>query len=194
MRTLKSYVCGKWHTASRGFVPSINPSTEETIAQVSSAGIDFGAVLQHAHQVGGPALRRLTFDERGLLLKDMSKILRSNRDELLDLSRQCNGTTLSDGAFDIDGASGTLAYYAHLSKSAVSSRGLLEGEGIQLAQTEALWGQHLLFPFQGAAIHINAFNFPVWGFGEKAACALLAGMPVITKPATSTALVAERAV
>lgn len=194
MKILKSYVNGKWHRADQGLVPTFNPSTEEAIAQVSSSGIDFGAVLRHAHQAGGPALRSLTFAERGALLKDMSKILRGNREELLDLSRQCSGTTLSDGAFDIDGAGGTLAYYAHLSKSSTSNTGLLEGEGVQLARTEAVWGQHLLFPFQGAAVHINAFNFPVWGFGEKAACALLAGMPVITKPATATALVAERAV
>ena len=194
MKILKSYVNGRWHSADQGLIPLFDPSTEEPIAQVSSAGIDFGAALKHAHQNGGPALLRLTFAERGALLKNMSKILRDSRDELLDLSRQCNGTTLSDGAFDIDGASGTLAYYAHLSKSATSSAGLLEGEGIQLARTEAVWGQHVLLPFHGAAVHINAFNFPVWGFSEKAACALLAGMPVITKPATATALVAERAV
>jgi oxepin-CoA hydrolase/3-oxo-5,6-dehydrosuberyl-CoA semialdehyde dehydrogenase len=105
-----------------------------------------------------------------------------------------NGTTKPDGSFDVDGASGTLAYYAALSKNLGDRRFLIEGDGVQLSKSENFWGQHILIPRRGVAVHVNAFNFPAWGFAEKAACALLAGMPVITKPATATALVTERCI
>ena len=178
---------------SRGFVPLVDPSTEEEIAQASSEGIDFGAVLDFAREQGGPALRALTFAQRAQLLKDMSKVLRDNRDELLDLSARNTGTTKPDGSFDVDGGSGTLAYYASLGRRGwATATFLAEGEGVQLAKTEGFYGRHVLVPRHGVAVHINAFNFPAWGFAEKAACALLAGMPVITKPATATALVTER--
>jgi len=194
MKILRSYICGRWHEASSGFVPLVDPSTEEVLAQASSEGVDFAAVLDHARERGGPALRSLTFAQRGALLKEMSKVLRDHRDELLDLSRRNNGTTKPDGSFDVDGASGTLAYYAALSKSLGDRHSLVEGEGVQLAKTEGFWAQHILVPRRGVALHINAFNFPAWGFAEKAACALLAGMPVITKPATATALTTERSI
>jgi 3,4-dehydroadipyl-CoA semialdehyde dehydrogenase len=194
MKTLRSYAVGRWHEAESGFVPLLDPSTEAEIARVSSAGVDFGAVLDFARDRGGPALRGLTFGERGELLKAMSKALREHRDELLELSRINTGTTLADGSFDVDGASGTLAYYAGLARGLGDGAALADGDGVQLARTEAFWGRHVLVPRPGAAVLINAFNFPVWGFAEKAACALLAGMPVITKPATATAMVAERAV
>src|SRR5688572_32640845 len=116
MRTLRSYVAGRWHEADSDFAPLYNPSTEEEIARASSRGIDFGAALDWARERGGPALRALTFGQRAALLKEMSKAIRDRRDELLDLSALATGTTRPDGAFDIDGASGTLAYYAALGK------------------------------------------------------------------------------
>lgn len=194
MKTLKSYVYGSWHEADKDLAPLYNPSTEEEIARVGSDGVDFSAVLDHAHTKGGPALRELTFAERGGLLKGMSKVLRDNREELLALSAENNGTTTPDGAFDIDGGSGSLAYYASLARRIGGTRVLAEGEGSQLARTEGFWAQHVLVPRHGAAVAVNAFNFPVWGFAEKAACALAAGVPLIVKPATATALVAHRAV
>ncbi len=192
MKTLRSYVAGRWHEADSDFAPLHNPSTEEVIARASSRGVDFAAALAWARERGGPALRDLTFGQRSALLKEMSKAIRDRRDELLDLSSLSTGTTRPDGAFDIDGASGTLAYYAAIGKGLGDRRALTEGEGVQLAKTEAFWGRHVLVPRPGVAVLINAFNFPAWGFAEKAACALLAGMPVVTKPATSTAWVAER--
>ncbi len=194
MKTLKSYVYGTWHEATTGLVPLLNPSTEEVVAMAGSDGVDFGAVLAYARDKGGPALRGMTFAERGALLKEMSKVMREYRDELLALSAQNNGTTIPDGSFDVDGASGTLAYYAMQGKILGDRRLLAEGDGVQLAKTEAFWARHALVPRPGVAVHINAFNFPAWGLAEKAACALLAGMPVVTKPATATALVAERMV
>jgi 3,4-dehydroadipyl-CoA semialdehyde dehydrogenase len=197
MKTLKSYVLGSWQEGQEGnlsFVPLVDPSTEEEIARASSAGIDFGAVLDYARQRGGPALRAMSFGQRAALLKEMSKVLRDHRDELLDLSARNTGTTRADGSFDIDGASGTLAYYASIGWRLGDRTFLAEGEGVQLAKTAGFYGRHILVPRPGVAVHINAFNFPAWGFAEKAACALLAGMPVITKPATATALVTERCV
>lgn len=194
MKTLRSHVCGAWHTADDGFKPLVDPSTEQQVARVSSRGVDFAAVLDHARRHGGPALRAMSFAERAGLLKAMSRLLRENRDELLELSRVNTGTTAADGAFDLDGASGTLAWYAGWGRRLGEHPVIADGDGIQLARSEGFWGQHVLAPRQGVAVHVNAFNFPAWGFAEKAACSLLAGMPFVSKPATATALVTERCV
>jgi 3,4-dehydroadipyl-CoA semialdehyde dehydrogenase len=193
MNTLRSFVAGRWHTADTDFTDLLDPSTEDVVARVSSTGVDFSAVIEHALRRGGPALRALTFGERGQLLKAMSRALREHRDELLELSRINNGTTAGDGAFDIDGATGAFAYYAALSRN-LDGAVVPEDTPTAIGPSEAFSGRHLLLPRPGVAVHINAFNFPAWGFAEKAACALLAGMPVITKPATATALVAVRCV
>lgn len=194
MRILQSYVAGRWHEGTGEFVNLVNPSNEEEVGRISSQGIDFRQVAEFAREEGGAALRAMSFVERGLLLKGISKILRENREELLDLSRLNNGTTPSDGSFDIDGASGTLAYYGAISKGLGEGQRLVDGEEIQLSKEGTFLGHHLWLPRRGVAVQINAFNFPAWGFAEKAACALLAGMPVITKPASATALVTHRCI
>ena len=190
--TLRSYVLGSWHEAAGDFVPLVDPSTEEQIARVSSSGIDFKSVLKYARDHGGPSLRAMTFAERAAMLKELSKALRGHRDELLELSRRNAGTTDPDGAFDIDGAGGTLAYYASVGKKLGHRHALPDDDGVQLAKTEAFWACHARVPRHGVAVAINAFNFPTWGLAEKAACAWLAGVPVIAKPATATAWVTER--
>jgi len=190
---LRSFVLDQWHVASSGWVDLHDPVSEEVIARASSAGVEFGAVLEHARERGGPALRAMTIAERGSMLRGLSKALRAIRDELVELSIRNTGTTVADARFDIDGAIGTLAYYASLARG-VEGRVARDGEGLALTETDAFWGSHVRLPLRGAAVHVNAFNFPAWGFAEKAACAWLAGMPVITKPATSTALVTERCV
>ena len=194
MKTLKSYVQGQWHEATDGFRQLHDPCTEEVIAQASSAGIDFGAALAFARDTGGAALRELTFAQRGELLMAMSKALYEKRDELIDLSLHNTGTTRKDAKFDLDGATGTLSYYAYLAKDLGESRFLPDGEGVQLGRSAKFWGQHVWVPLQGVAVLINAFNFPAWGFAEKAACSILAGVPVISKPATSSAMVTERCI
>lgn len=194
MRVLSSYVCGRWHEATEGFATLVNPSTEEEVARVSSHGIDLGAVLDHARSTGGPTLRAMTFVERAALLKAMSSALYKHRDELLKISEENAGTTRSGAKFDVDGATGTLAFYAACGEKLGARRWLVDGEGAQLGRSPRFWGEHVLVPLHGAAVLINAFNFPAWGFGEKAAAALLAGVPVILKPATSTAWLAARCV
>ncbi|MEE8142630.1 MAG: 3,4-dehydroadipyl-CoA semialdehyde dehydrogenase [Planctomycetota bacterium] len=194
MRTLKSHVSGKWHEASTDLVPLFDPCSEEQIAQASSTGVDFAAALEYARSQGGPALRELSFIQRGELLMGMSKALHAHREELIQLSLKNTGATRKDAKFDLDGATGTLSYYAYLAKEIGDLKLLRDGDGEALGRSAKFWGQHVRVPLHGAALHVNAFNFPAWGFSEKAACAFLAGMPVITKPATSTALVTERCV
>ncbi|GMU66753.1 MAG: bifunctional aldehyde dehydrogenase/enoyl-CoA hydratase [Acidobacteriota bacterium] len=194
MKTLASFLAGRWHQADRDFQVLADPSTEEPLARASSAGADFAAAIDWARQVGGPALARLSFGQRGEILKALSKKLREHRDELLELSKVNNGATASDGSFDVDGAGGTLAFYGGLGVTLGDRRRLADGDGLQLGKTESFWTGHALVPRRGVALHVNAFNFPAWGFAEKFACAFLAGTPVITKPATATALTAHRMV
>src|SRR5207253_6421118 len=120
------------------------------------------------------------------------KALPAARDELIALSMENGGNTRSDAKFDIDGAIATLAHYAELGAQLGSLRALRDGDAVQLGRTARYAGIHLWVPRDGVAVHINAFNFPAWGTAEKAAASLLAGMPIISKPATSTALVAFR--
>ncbi len=192
MKTLESYVLGRWHAPDGQTRTLYDPSTDEAVAECGTGGIDFGAVLDHARNVGGPALRALGFAERGKLLKSLSAAIYEYRDELLDLSVATAGTTRGDAKFDVDGATGTLAAYAHFAKELSEKDFLADGDGVQLGRTARFWGQHIHVPKHGAAVHINAFNFPAWNMAEKMACALLAGMPVIEKPGTPTAMVAWR--
>ncbi len=194
METLRSYVGGAWYEAKSDFVTLHDPSTEQPIARASTAGLDFAGALAFARDFGGTALRDLTFAERGAMLKAMSNALHARRDALIEASLVNGGSTRKDGKFDVDGAIGTLSFYGTLGESLGSRRILVDGEGVQLGRTARFWGQHVFLPRPGVALHVNAFNFPAWGFAEKAACALLAGMPVVTKPATSTALVTARCV
>ncbi len=193
MKTLRSYVAGRWHEGSGPSAILVNPATEEPLAEASAGGIDWAAALAHARRAGA-TFRELTFADRGQLLKALSKLIHAHRDELIQLAVANGGNTRSDAKFDIDGAAGTLAAYAELGAQIGAVKFLTDGEGIQLTRSVRFWGQHIAVPRAGVAVHVNAFNFPAWGMAEKAAVALLAGMPVVTKPATATALVAHRMV
>ncbi|HEY2941289.1 MAG TPA: 3,4-dehydroadipyl-CoA semialdehyde dehydrogenase [Vicinamibacteria bacterium] len=193
MITLRSYLEGRW---VEGGSPQtlVNPATEEPLAQAGSAGLDLAAALEFARRTGGPALRELTFAQRGQLLQAMADALQARRDELLDLAVRNGGNTRSDAKFDVDGATFTLSAYAELGKGLGEARFLVDGEGIPLARSPRFHGQHLMVPRRGVAVHVNAFNFPAWGLAEKAAVALLAGVSVVSKPASSSAMAAHRIV
>jgi 3,4-dehydroadipyl-CoA semialdehyde dehydrogenase len=191
MITLKSYLRGEWVEGRGELATLVNPTTGEAVAKGGSGGIDLGAALELARKEGGPALRAMTFAERGAMLKAMSAAIHESRDELIEASILNAGTTRSDAKFDIDGASGTLAYYAGLGKKLGDARVIVE-ESEQLTRSQRFFGTHVWVPMRGAAVHVNAFNFPAWGLAEKAAVALLAGVPVVSKPATATALLAFR--
>ncbi len=194
MLTLRSFLGGEWRTGSGELQRLVNPATEAPLARAGSAGLDLAAALDHARRQGGPALRRLSFAERGALLKATAEALQKARDELLGLAIANGGNTRSDAKFDVDGAIATLHVYAEIGAGLGAARCLLDGEGVQLGRSPRFHGQHVAVPRHGVAVHVNAFNFPAWGFAEKAAVALLAGMPVLSKPATSSAMVAHRIV
>jgi oxepin-CoA hydrolase/3-oxo-5,6-dehydrosuberyl-CoA semialdehyde dehydrogenase len=189
---LQSYIEGKWQRGSGKGSALVNPSTEQALGSATADGIDFSRALAFARTEGCAALTKLTFAERAEMLRTIAKAIHSNRDELLSLAMANGGNTRSDGKFDIDGAIATLTAYAEYGAELGDGPLLADGDATQLGRSARLFGQHVYLPKPGVAVHINAFNFPAWGLGEKAAAALLAGMPVISKPATSTALVAYR--
>ena len=193
MQALESYLGGRWALGAGAAHTLLNPATEAPLATASSEGLDLAAALDFARSKGGPALRALSFAERGALLKGMADALQDARDELLALNVANGGNTRSDAKFDVDGAIGTLLAYAELGGALGAGKFLVDGEGLQLGRSPRFHGQHVAVPRHGVAVHINAFNFPAWGLAEKAAAALLAGMPVLSKPATATAMAAHRA-
>lgn len=192
MTRLQSYLLDAWHPGSEPLRPLVDPSTEQTLAWTAAGGLSLGPALDHARTVGGPALRAMSFAERGALLKEMSRALHGAREELLDLSMANNGATRGDAKFDVDGATGTLAWYANLGRTLGEARWQVDGEAERLSSGARFVGQHVRLPRPGVAVHVNAFNFPAWGTFEKVAVSILAGMPVLSKPATATALVAWR--
>lgn len=189
---LQSYLSGQFVSGTGRTSHLHDPTRGKVVAQTCTEGLDLAAALEYSRSVGGPALRALSFAERGKILNNMASALHDYRDELLELARLNGGNTRSDAKFDIDGATGTLAFYGKLGRTLGDRRFMLDGEQEQLARNPRYIGQHIRMPRHGVAVHINAFNFPAWGFAEKAAVALLAGMPVFCKPATSTALVTWR--
>ena len=194
MVQLKSYLAGQWMAGSGSPQTLLNPATEEPLATASSEGLDLGAALDYARSKGGPALRELTFAERGALVKAVADAMQAERDALLELGIANGGNTRSDAKFDVDGAIATLLHFSEISSQLGDRKFLVDGEGIQLGRSARFHGQHIAVPRHGVAVHVNAFNFPAWGFAEKAAVALLAGMPVLAKPATSSAMLAHRIV
>jgi oxepin-CoA hydrolase/3-oxo-5,6-dehydrosuberyl-CoA semialdehyde dehydrogenase len=192
MLKLKSFIGGQWHDGDGKTVALLNPASEVTLAETSTGGIDFAAALEHARTIGGPALRRLTFTERADLLQGLYDALFAKREEFIELSISNGGNTRNDAKFDVDGATATLLAYVDVGKALGDRHLLNDGESIQLGRSPRYAGKHILSSLHGAAVHVNAFNFPAWGMIEKAAVALLAGMPVVSKPATSTALPAYR--
>jgi 3,4-dehydroadipyl-CoA semialdehyde dehydrogenase len=190
--TLQSFVSGRWHTGEGPAATLVNPSTEEPVAQTSTGGVDFAAAVRFAREQGGPALRSMTFSQRSQLLSGLAAKVTELREELIELGLANAGNTRSDAKFDIDGASATLMHYAEVGAALGDRKVIADGEGVGLGRSARLFGQHVLVPRQGVAVHINAFNFPAWGMAEKLAVAVLAGMPVISKPATSTGWMAYR--
>lgn len=192
--TLRSYLCGQWQAGTGAPTQLHDPTTGAVIAQVSSQGLDLNAALAYGRKVGGPALRAMTFAQRGALIGQLSAAIVEHRDELLDIARLNMGANRSDGKFDVDGASGTLATYARVGQQLGDRTFAVDGEQVQFSRSKRFVAQHVLLPRQGVAVHINAFNFPAWNLCEKIAVALLAGVPVLAKPGTATAWLSVRIV
>jgi 3,4-dehydroadipyl-CoA semialdehyde dehydrogenase len=191
---LASYVSGAWQEGAGEGTPLVDPVTGEELARASTDGVDLAAALDHARAVGGPALRALTFAERGQLLRAVSDTLLANRDAYGEIALRNSGNTKIDAAIDIDGGTATLMFYSGVGKRLGETRNLRDAGLERLGKDEAFQALHLWVPLTGCAVHINAFNFPSWGLWEKAAVSILAGVPVVAKPATSTALLGYRMV
>ena len=163
------------------------------VATTGSGGIDFAAMLDHARTVGGPALRKLTFHDRARIIKGLGLAILARKEELYALNI-ASGATRKDGWIDIEGGAGTLLSFSSKGRRELpDAHVLLDGPIEPLSKQGSFVGQHIYTSLQGAAVHINAFNFPVWGMLEKLAPTLLAGMPAIVKPASSTAYLCEAA-
>ena len=190
---LMSYALDRWLEPAGNLTDIRSAVTGETVAQVGSGAPDAAAMLAHARNVGGPALKAMTFHSRAKLLKAMAEAIMARKDELYELSYD-TGATKADGWIDIEGGAGTLFAYASKGRRELPNDTiLLDGTVEGLSKRGSFIGQHVMTSLQGAAIHINAFNFPVWGMLEKLGPALLAGVPAIVKPATVSAYLAEAA-
>jgi oxepin-CoA hydrolase/3-oxo-5,6-dehydrosuberyl-CoA semialdehyde dehydrogenase len=192
MQLLASYLSGSWSEGSGSKLTLVNPATEVPLAEVHGGGHDLTGAFAYARTTGARELGQLTFAQRGALLAALAKAIHGAREELIELAVANGGNTRGDAKFDIDGGALTLSHYAELGTRLGATQLVADGEPIQVGRTARMGGQHVWAHRRGVAVHINAFNFPGWGLCEKLACALLAGMPVITKPAT--ALVAHRLV
>jgi oxepin-CoA hydrolase/3-oxo-5,6-dehydrosuberyl-CoA semialdehyde dehydrogenase len=191
MNRLKSYAQGRWHEP-RGGVELLDAVNGDVVAVSSSEGLDFAGMLDYARRVGGPRLRRLTFHQRAALLKALAQKLGDHKDEFYELSA-ATGATRIDSMGDIDGGLSTLFVYSSKGRRELPNDTVyLDGAPEQISKAGTFVGQHLCVPLQGVAVHINAFNFPCWGMLEKLAPTLLAGVPAIVKPATSTSYLTER--
>ena len=191
MRTLESHVCGTWQTPTTEGTVTRHAVTGAPVATVSSTGIDLGAAVTHARDVGGPALRAMSFHERAALLKAVGLHLMAEKDSLYALST-ATGATRADSWVDIEGGAGVLLGYASKGRRELpDGTVLLDGEPEALARDGSFMAAHVATSRHGVAVQVNAFNFPVWGALEKLAPALLAGVPTIIKPATPTAFLTE---
>lgn len=191
---LLNYVADDWYGATTGLGEIASAVTGTTVAQIGSDGVDFAGMARHAREVGGPALRKMTFHERAKMLKALAEAIMARKEELYALSAH-TGATRNDGWVDIEGGAGTLfAYSSKGRRELPNDTILLDGPVESLSKRGTFVGQHIYTPLQGVAVHINAFNFPVWGMLEKLGPAFLAGVPAIVKPASSTAYVTEACV
>lgn len=193
MIKLENYVTGKWIAGDGEGQTLFNAVTGAPLGSTSTKGLDFASILEYGRTKGNPALRKMTFHERGLMLKSLALMLREHLPELYSLSYK-SGATKADSWVDIEGGIGNLFSYASLRRKFPNEPFAVDGEPISLSKTGSFMGHHILVPKEGVAIHINAFNFPVWGMLEKIAVNLLAGMPAIVKPATVTSYLTEAVV
>ncbi len=191
--TLLNYARGAWVAGAGAPAPVRSAVTGEVVAQGGSAGLDFGGMLHHARTVGSPALRAMTFHARARMIKALAEAVMARKEELYTLS-WFTGATRTDGWIDIEGGAGTLFTTASKGRRELPDDTILiDGDVEPIGRRGTFIGQHVYTSLQGAALHINAYNFPVWGMLEKLGPTLLAGVPAIVKPASATAYVAVAA-
>lgn len=190
IKKLQHYTLGKWQEGSGDGEVLHHAITGDPIFSHSIEGIDFKEILNYGRTVGNPALRKMTFQERGLMLKALALHLHSKKELFYELSK-ATGATRVDSWIDIEGGIGNLFAYASLRRQFPNEAHYIDGETAPLSKGGTFIGQHIMVPKEGVAIHINAFNFPIWGMLEKIAVNFLAGVPAVVKPAEQTAYLTE---
>jgi oxepin-CoA hydrolase/3-oxo-5,6-dehydrosuberyl-CoA semialdehyde dehydrogenase len=190
MRTLEHYILGQWQAGQGEKQILSDASTGESLFEISKQDVDFASVFHYGRTVGGPALRKLTFHERGRMLKALAMYLNERKAAYYDWSYK-TGATKIDSWIDIDGGIGNLFAYASLRRQFPNEKFYTDGEMAKLSKNGTFGGHHIMVPKQGVAFHINAFNFPIWGMLEKIAVNLLAGVPAVVKPASISGYLTE---
>lgn len=190
MQALPNFVLGQWITGDGDGIPQFHAITGELIGTASSEGLDYARILEYARTTGGPVLRRMTFPERGRMLKALALYLLDRKEQYYRVSH-ITGATRADSWVDIEGGIGNLFAYSSLRRRFPDEPYYVEGETIRLSKENTFVGHHILTPKHGVAVHINAFNFPIWGMLEKVAVNLLAGVPAVVKPSEQTSYLTE---
>ncbi|MFN0080951.1 MAG: phenylacetic acid degradation bifunctional protein PaaZ [Ferruginibacter sp.] len=193
MQKLGNYITGNWIDGDGDGVNLFNAVNGNVISTATSKGLDFEAVLKYARDTGNPSLRKMTFQQRGRMLRALALHLLKHKETFYNISYQ-SGATRIDSWIDIEGGIGNLFSNATLRRKLPDESFCLDGDPISLGKENTFMGHHILVPKEGVAVHINAYNFPVWGMLEKIACNLLAGMPSVVKPATVTSYLTEAVV
>lgn len=190
MKQLENYALGRWVKGEGEGQALYNSITGDLVAIATSKGLDFAEMMDYARKIGGTVLRKMTFQERGLMLKKLAFHLLEKKDYFYKVS-WATGATKADSWVDIEGGIGNLFSNASLRRQFPDLPYYIDGDAVKLSKEGTFIGHHICTPKHGVAIHINAFNFPVWGMLEKIAVNLLAGVPAIVKPATSTSFLTE---
>ncbi|MGL2966500.1 phenylacetic acid degradation bifunctional protein PaaZ [Flavobacterium sp. XGLA_31] len=193
MNKIQNYVLGNWTSGAGEGVPLFDSVTGEIVGHASTQGLDFAEILHYGRTKGGEKLRKMTFQERGNMLKSLAMYLTKRKEQFYEISYR-TGATRVDSWIDIEGGFGNLFANASLRKLFPNQSYHVEGDPIDLSRGGRFMAHHILVPKRGVAVHINAFNFPIWGMLEKCAVNWMAGMPAVVKPATSTSYLTEAVV
>lgn len=193
MNKLGNYVLGNWIEGDGDGKPLYNAVNGDVVALASTKGLDFGDILTYGRKTGSPALRKMTFFERGVMLKKLALYLTKRKEEFYEISYQ-TGATRTDSWIDIEGGFGNLFVNASLRRDFPNQSFHIDGAPIDISRGGPFMAQHIMVPKRGVAVHINAFNFPVWGMLEKCACNWMAGVAAVVKPATATSYLTEAVV
>ena len=190
MHQFQNYILGNWENGQGVETTIYHAITGKTLGSVSSDGIDFSEVLNYGRNIGGPILRKMTFQERGRMLKALALFLMDRKERYYEVSAW-TGATKIDSWIDIEGGIGNLFANASLRKQFPDLPFYVDGTAAPLSKNGSFIGHHIMVPKEGVAIHINAFNFPVWGMLEKIATNLMAGVPAVVKPSEYTSFLTE---
>ena len=190
MEKIHHYVQGNWTTGKEEGTPILDAVTGEAFTSVAIEGLDIPEILNYGRTKGGEVLRKMTFQERGNMLKKLALYLTKRKDAFYDLSYR-TGATKVDSWIDIEGGFGNLFANASLRKLFPNQPYHVEGDAIDLSRGGRFMAHHIMVPKKGVAVHINAFNFPVWGMLEKCAVNWMAGVPAVVLPAPSSSYLAE---